>query len=401
MNFEGKHIVVAITGSIAAYKAPELVRQFIKAGAEVKVIMTPDATKFVSPLVLATVSKNEVLYQISSDAAWNNHVELGLWADLLLIAPCSANTLSKLANGICNNIVQAVYLSARCKVAIAPAMDEDMYAHPSTQKNMDTIRSFGNILIPAAFGELASGLIGQGRMPEPSELVNIAHELLFHKALTGKKVLINAGPTYEKIDPVRFIGNFASGKMGIALAQHCANLGAEVQLVLGPTTLTIQHSHINITKVVSADEMFNACNTHFSGSDIIILSAAVADYKPIHIAEQKIKKTSSEEAPSIQLEKTKDILAFFGKEKKAHQYVVGFALETNDEVKHAKEKLHTKNANLIVLNSLQEEGAGFGVDTNKITLIEKDSELAFPLMSKKDVASVIVDHIIKAHTCAN
>lgn len=401
MNFEGKHIVVAITGSIAAYKTPEIVRQFIKAGAEVKVIMTPDATKFVSPLVLATVSKNEVLYQISSDAAWNNHVALGLWADLLLIAPCSANTLSKLANGICDNIVQAVYLSARCKVAIAPAMDEDMYAHPSTQKNMDTISSFGNILIPAAFGELASGLIGQGRMPEPNELVNIAHELLFHKALTGKKVLINAGPTYEKIDPVRFIGNFASGKMGIALAQHCANLGAEVQLVLGPSTLTIQHSHINITKVVSADEMFNACNTHFPASDIIILSAAVADYKPIHIAEQKIKKTSSEGAPSIQLEKTKDILALFGKEKKAHQYVVGFALETNDEVKHAKEKLHTKNANLIVLNSLQEEGAGFGVDTNKITLIEKDSELAFPLMSKKDVASVIIDHIIKAQSCAN
>ena len=401
MNFEGKHIAVAITGSIAAYKTPELVRQFIKAGAEVKVIMTPDATKFVSPLVLATVSKNEVHYQISSDAAWNNHVELGLWADLLLIAPCSANTLSKLANGNCDTIVQAVYLSARCKVAIAPAMDEDMYAHPSTQKNMDTLRAFGNVIIPAAFGELASGLIGQGRMPEPNELVNIAHELLFNKVLSGKKVLINAGPTYEKIDPVRFIGNFASGKMGIALAQHCANLGAEVQLVLGPSTQTISHKQINITKVVSADEMFTACLSHLPSSDIIILSAAVADFKPTQIADQKIKKTKQEEAPSIQLEKTKDILAHIGKEKKAHQYVVGFALETNDELKYAKEKLHTKNANLIVLNSLQEEGAGFGVDTNKITLIEKDKELAFPLMSKKEVARIIVDHIIKAYTCAN
>lgn len=401
MNFEGKHIVVAITGSIAAYKTPELVRQFIKAGADVKVIMTPDATKFVSPLVLATVSKNEVHYQISSDAAWNNHVALGLWADLLLIAPCSANTLSKLANGNCDTIVQAVYLSARCKVAIAPAMDEDMYAHPSTQKNMDTLRTFGNVIIPAAFGELASGLIGQGRMPEPNELVNIAHELLFNKVLSGKKILINAGPTYEKIDPVRFIGNFASGKMGIALAQHCANLGAEVQLVLGPSTQTISHKQINITKVVSADEMFNACLSHLPTSDIIILSAAVADYKPTQIAEQKIKKTKLEDAPSIQLEKTKDILAHIGKEKKAHQYLVGFALETNNELANAKEKLHTKNANLIVLNSLQDSGAGFGVDTNKITLIEKDNELAFPLMSKKEVARIIVDHIIKAQTCAN
>ena len=401
MNFEGKHIVVAITGSIAAYKTPELVRQFIKAGADVKVIMTPDATKFVSPLVLATVSKNEVHYQISSDAAWNNHVALGLWAELLLIAPCSANTLSKLANGNCDTIVQAVYLSARCKVAIAPAMDEDMYAHPSTQKNMDTLRTFGNVIIPAAFGELASGLIGQGRMPEPNELVNIAHELLFNKVLSGKKILINAGPTYEKIDPVRFIGNFASGKMGIALAQHCANLGAEVQLVLGPSTQTISHKQINITKVVSADEMFNACLSHLPTSDIIILSAAVADYKPTQIAEQKIKKTKLEDAPSIQLEKTKDILAHIGKEKKAHQYLVGFALETNNELANAKEKLHTKNANLIVLNSLQDSGAGFGVDTNKITLIEKDNELAFPLMSKKEVARIIVDHIIKAQTCAN
>ena len=401
MNFEGKHILVAITGSIAAYKTPELVRQFVKAGADVKVIMTPDATKFVSPLVLATVSKNEVHYQISSDAAWNNHVALGLWADLLLIAPCSANTLSKLANGNCDTIVQAVYLSARCKVAIAPAMDEDMYAHPSTQKNMDTLRTFGNVIIPAAFGELASGLIGQGRMPEPNELVNIAHELLFNKVLSGKKILINAGPTYEKIDPVRFIGNFASGKMGIALAQHCANLGAEVQLVLGPSTQTISHKQINITKVVSADEMFNACLSHLPTSDIIILSAAVADYKPTHIADQKIKKTKLEDAPSIQLEKTKDILAHIGKEKKAHQYLVGFALETNNELANAKEKLHTKNANLIVLNSLQDSGAGFGVDTNKITLIEKDNELAFPLMSKKEVARIIVDHIIKAQTCAN
>jgi phosphopantothenoylcysteine decarboxylase/phosphopantothenate--cysteine ligase len=401
MNFEGKHIVVAITGSIAAYKTPELVRQFVKAGADVKVIMTPDATKFVSPLVLATVSKNEVHYQISSDAAWNNHVALGLWADLLLIAPCSANTLSKLANGNCDTIVQAVYLSARCKVAIAPAMDEDMYAHPSTQKNMDTLRTFGNVIIPAAFGELASGLIGQGRMPEPNELVNIAHELLFNKVLSGKKILINAGPTYEKIDPVRFIGNFASGKMGIALAQHCANLGAEVQLVLGPSTQTISHKQINITKVLSADEMFNACLSHLPTSDIIILSAAVADYKPTQIAEQKIKKTKLEDAPSIQLEKTKDILAHIGKEKKAHQYLVGFALETNNELANAKEKLHTKNANLIVLNSLQDSGAGFGVDTNKITLIEKDNELAFPLMSKKEVARIIVDHIIKAQTCAN
>ena len=401
MNFEGKHIVLAITGSIAAYKTPDLVRQFIKAGADVKVIMTPDATKFVSPLVLATVSKNEVHYQISSDAAWNNHVALGLWADLLLIAPCSANTLSKLANGNCDTIVQAVYLSARCKVAIAPAMDEDMYAHPSTQKNMDTLSTFGNVIIPAAFGELASGLIGQGRMPEPNELVNIAHELLFNKVLSGKKVLINAGPTYEKIDPVRFIGNFASGKMGIALAQQCANLGAEVQLVLGPSTQTISHKQINITKVVSADEMFNACLSHLPTSDIIILSAAVADYKPTHIADQKIKKTKLEDAPSIQLEKTKDILAHIGKEKKAHQYLVGFALETNNELANAKEKLHTKNANLIVLNSLQDSGAGFGVDTNKITLIEKDNELAFPLMSKKEVARIIVDHIIKAQTCAN
>ncbi len=397
MHLKGKKIILAISGSIAAYKTPELVRQFIKAGADVRVITTNAALDFVSELALATVSKNEVFSNVHSGASWNNHVEMGRWADAMLIAPCSANTLSKLANGLCDNLVCAVYLSAICPVFIAPAMDEDMWMHAATKRNLEQVKSFGNTIIPVAHGELASGLIGEGRMAEPAEIVQHLNHFFGQKKalpLQGKKALVTAGPTFEKIDPVRFIGNYSTGKMGFALAETLAEMGAEVTLVAGVVHLETKHPRIKTIKTESADEMATACETIFPETDITIMAAAVADYKPATFAEQKIKKTDA--AFEIKLERTKDILAGLGKLKKAGQLLVGFALETENEMEHARKKLQAKNADLIVLNSLQDAGAGFGHDTNKVTLITAFGAVSsLPLLSKKETAAAIINYLIE------
>ena len=395
MQLAGRKIILAISGSIAAYKTPELVRQFIKAGAEVRVIMTQAAADFVSPLSLETVSKHPVLHSVSDGSSWNNHVELGRWADVMLIAPCSANTLAKLAGGLCDNLLCAVYLSATCHVLIAPAMDEDMWHHDTTKANLDKVRSFGNQVIPVGHGELASGLVGEGRMAEPADIVTYVDEFLNKDLpLVGNKALVSAGPTYERIDPVRFIGNFSTGKMGIALAEALANAGAEVTLVLGPSNQKVDNTRIKIQYVESAAEMYEACVRAFENCHIAVMSAAVADYKPATKADQKIKKDG--DTLDIQLERTQDILAALGEKKSNQQYLVGFALETNDEEANAEQKLKKKNADLIVLNSLNDEGAGFGHDTNKVTLIGKDGyKKGLPLLSKQDVAKAIVAHIVK------
>lgn len=396
MNLEGKKIVLCITGSIAAYKTPELVRQMIKSGAEVKVICTEAATHFVSSLALSTVSKNEVLCHISDGNNWNNHVMLSRWADILLIAPCSANTLAKLAHGICDNLVNAVYLSAICPVMIAPAMDEDMWHHPSTKRNLECVKSFGNHVIPVANGELASGLIGEGRMAEPLDIVQHLIDFLHQQSylpLKGKKALVSAGPTYEKIDPVRFIGNFSTGKMGIALAENLAKLGAAVTLVLGPTHLSSHNTDIKTILVESAEEMFNSCVEVFPEMDIAIMAAAVADYKPKEKALQKIKKVG--DTLEISLTRNKDILAHLGSVKNKNQILVGFALETENEMANAMNKLAAKNADFIVLNSMQEVGAGFGGDTNKVCILGKDGiKKEIPLQSKTAVAEAIVNYIL-------
>ena len=396
MQLAGKKIILAITGSIAAYKTPHLVRLLVKAGAEVKVILTPAATDFVSPLALATVSKNPVHSNVSDNSAWNNHVEMGLWADVLLVAPCSANTLAKMAHGLCDNLVGAVYLSAKCPVLVAPAMDEDMWLHPSTKRNIDIIQSFGNTIIPVAHGELASGLIGEGRMAEPEEIVSFLFSFLQKKneqPLKGIKALVSAGPTYERLDPVRFIGNFSTGKMGIALAEALSDKGAEVTLVLGPSSLEMLNPKFEIRRVESAEEMYEACKKVFPSCKISILAAAVADYKPENIAPDKIKKQG--ETLSLTLTKTKDILATLGKTKKKGQTLVGFALETNNEKANALKKLKEKNADMIVLNSLRDEGAGFGHDTNKVTLIKANGKsVSLPLLSKKETAEEIVNQIM-------
>lgn len=394
---EGKKIILAVTGSIAAYKTPQLVRLMVKAGAEVKVLLTDAAGKFVSPLALATVSKHPVWNNISEEATWNNHVELGRWADALLVAPCSANTLAKLANGLCDNLVCAVYLSAICPVFIAPAMDEDMWHHPSTKANLDRLRSYGNRVLPVGYGELASGLTGDGRMAEPEEITSFLSAFFGSGAsLKGKKALITAGPTYERIDPVRFIGNFSTGRMGIALAETLSARGAEVTLVMGPTHLRTQNPAIRTIPVESAEEMYTACTMYFNTTDIAILSAAVADYRPKERAMEKIKKSS--EALDIALVPNPDILAHLGKIKQSGQLLVGFALETTNAVENARKKLQQKNADYIVLNSLQDEGAGFGVDTNKVTILAASgTEFALPLMDKKAVAAAIIDHILEQH----
>ena len=398
----GKNILLGVTGGIAAYKAAFLVRLLVKKGANVKVVMTHSAKEFVTPLTLSTLSKNEVFSSFTDEKEndsfkepkWNNHVELALWADLFLIAPATANTLSKMSNGTCDNLLLACYLSAKCPVYYAPAMDLDMYKHPSTAQTFEKLESFGNIQIPAAFGELASGLVGQGRMAEPEDIVSfLENDILKKLPLRGKKFLITAGPTYEAIDPVRFIGNHSSGKMGFAIAETAAELGAEVVLISGPTALKLENDFIKIIRVSSAEEMYNRAHEYFDKSDVAILSAAVADYRPLEIASEKIKKKEQEFI--LQLTKTKDILASLGEIKK-NQFLVGFALETENEEENAKLKLKKKNLDLIVLNSLRDKGAGFQTDTNKITLIGKDNKtLPFPVKPKKEVAKDILEYIIE------
>ena len=369
----GKNILLGITGGIAAYKTTFLVRLLIKAGAKVKIILTESASSFVSPLTLATLSKNPVLTNFvqedENSIDWNNHVELGLWADLMLVAPATANTLSKMANGTCDNLLLASYLSAKCPVFFAPAMDLDMYKHPSTKTSFEKLESFGNVMIPSTSGELASGLHGEGRMAEPEDILAfIQNHLSSGLPLGGKRVLITAGPTYEAIDPVRFVGNHSSGKMGYELAREAAALGAEVVLISGPSHLSMENEKVKLIKVVSADEMYDAAHSHFDNADIAITAAAVADYRPKTVAEQKIKK--SENDLNIALVKNRDILFSLG-EKKENQFLVGFALETENEVENAKKKLKKKNLDAIVLNSLNDAGAGFGKSTNKITFINK------------------------------
>lgn len=394
----GKKILVAVTGSIAAYKSALLVRQLVKAGAEVKVLMTPAAKEFITPLTLSTLSKNPVLSDFSAGPSgeWNNHVELGLWADIMVIAPASANTISKMAAGLCDNLLMAVYLSARCPVYFAPAMDLDMYRHPSTLSNLEKLKSFGNVIIPPGHGELASGLIGEGRMAEPEEIVEfLSSEIRRTLPLAGKKALVSAGPTYEAIDPVRFIGNHSSGKMGFAIAEELLRKGAEVRLVCGPNSLNLQSSNLHRIDVTSADEMYEACVREFSGADIAVMSAAVADYKPAEVAGKKIKK--SDAARTIELVPTKDILAELGRMKSAGQVLVGFALETDNEIANAKAKLERKNLDMVVLNSLRDKGAGFKGDSNKISIIDRDNKTYnFELKSKAEAAADIVAHIINA-----
>jgi len=391
---EGKKILLGVTGSIAAYKSAMLVRLLIKAGAEVKVILTPAAKEFVSPLTLSTLSRNPVLMDLVNEDTWQNHVALGRWADIMLIAPLSCNTLSKMASGTCDNLLMAVYLSATCKVAVAPAMDEDMWLHPATKRNLQIINNFENIVLPVDSGELASGLIGEGRMMEPAAMADwLKNHFSEGMPLSGKKVLITAGPTYEPIDPVRFIGNHSSGKMGLAIALELEKRGAEVTLIIGPNSLDIP-DYIKTIKVQTAAEMFEVCKDLFPNVDIAVMSAAVADFTPVISAQEKIKKSDAD--LSIAFTKTKDILKYLGENKKLSQFLIGFALETSDEENYAKKKLIEKNADLIVLNSLNDEGAGFGYDTNKITIFNKLGDAQyFDTKSKKEVAVDIVNSIIQ------
>ncbi|MEO6584366.1 MAG: bifunctional phosphopantothenoylcysteine decarboxylase/phosphopantothenate--cysteine ligase CoaBC [Ferruginibacter sp.] len=390
---QGKKILIGVTGSIAAYKSAILVRLLVKEGAIVKVIMTPSSKAFISALTLATLSKNDVLSELTNNDSWANHVMLGRWADVFLIAPLSCNTLAKLANGQCDNLLTAVYLSASCPVIVAPAMDEDMWQHASVKNNIAKLRDFGDAIIPVENGELASGLFGNGRMAEPEALISSLQNF-FKTAqdLSTKKILITAGPTYEKIDPVRFIGNHSTGKMGIALAEECLMRGANVTLILGPTSQALP-KNLHIIHVQSAEEMYNAAIDIFPGCDVAILSAAVADYAPASVAIEKIKKEG--DTLTLNLVKTKDILKAAGKLKTGKQILVGFALETDDEKNNALKKMSEKNADLIVLNSLQEAGAGFGHDTNKIIIFDKNGgEHDFGLKSKKEIATDIINTIM-------
>jgi phosphopantothenoylcysteine decarboxylase/phosphopantothenate--cysteine ligase len=402
---QGKKILLGVSGGIAAYKTAYLVRLFIKAGAHVQVIMTPASKDFVTPLTLSTLSKNPVYSDffnteddtessIQNNSVWNNHVDLALWADYMIIAPATANTLAKMANGVCDNLLMAIYLSAVCPVYFAPAMDLDMYKHPSTVANFNTLKSFGNIVIPAEIGELASGLSGEGRMAEPENIITFLETDIASKLpLRGKKIMITAGPTYEAIDPVRFIGNHSSGKMGYDIANCAASLGAEVILVSGPTHLTVTQNSIQVERVTSAQEMHDVCHHYFKEVDVMIAAAAVADYRPSTVATQKIKK--SDATFTIPLEKTIDILHSLGMSKK-EQFLIGFALETENEIENAKLKIQKKNLDLIVLNSLNDEGAGFGKPTNKITFITNSFEIeALPLQSKEKVAQDILNKVIQ------
>ena len=393
MSLENKKIIIGITGGIAAYKINYLVRDFVKAGAEVRIVMTKPTEDFVSPLTLSTLSRNKVYTDFyDENKTWNNHVELALWADVMLIAPCTANTLAKIANGICDNFLMAVYMSAKCPVIIAPAMDLDMYAHPAVTRNLNIIESFGHKIIPAEYGELASGLIGQGRLAEPETIFRtVGNEFTdTDAAFAGKKILITAGPTYENIDPVRFIGNHSSGKMGFDLAKEAAKRGAEVVLVSGPSSQKTDDKNIKVYRVTSAREMFDEVFKHYENADIAIMSAAVADYTPKVKATEKIKK--NEQELTIELIKNKDILRTMG-EKKTHQFLVGFALETQNEEENAKGKLVKKNLDMIVLNSLRDEGAGFANATNKIKIFTPTEEQSFTLKSKEEVACDILNFI--------
>ena len=398
MNFlGGKKILLGISGGIAAYKTPLLVRELIKNGAEVRVVITPSAKDFVTPLTLSTLSKNPVLSTFTANdfdnPIWNDHVELGLWADILLIAPATSNTISAMSNGRCNNLLLAVYLSAKCPTFIAPSMDLDMYAHPSNQKNISILKSYGNHIFPVDEGQLASGLVGKGRMIEPKEIVkNIITFFNPIMPLKDKRILITAGPTYEAIDPVRFIGNHSSGKMGFALAKVAIELGAEVILISGPSEEKISHPSVSVIKVMSAEKMFEKVKKYYSSVDIAISSAAVSDFKPKNYKAQKIKKNQN--IQSIELSPTKDILAYMG-EKKKDQYLVGFALETENEIDNAKLKLKIKNLDGIVLNSLNDKGSGFSSSTNKITFIHNDNTIkTFPLQSKTECAQHIFEQIL-------
>ncbi|MBF4505533.1 bifunctional phosphopantothenoylcysteine decarboxylase/phosphopantothenate--cysteine ligase CoaBC [Flavobacterium sp. JLP] len=393
----GKKILLGVSGGIAAYKTASLVRLFIKAGAHVQVIMTPASKDFVTPLTLSTLSKNPVhssfFNEDDQDAVWNNHVDLALWADFMLIAPATANTLSKMTTGNCDNLLIATYLSAKCPVYFAPAMDLDMYKHPSTLASFSALKQFGNVMIPAESGELASGLSGEGRMAEPENIIAFLEADLESKLpLKGKKILVTAGPTYEAIDPVRFIGNHSSGKMGFDIANEAAKLGAKVILVAGPTHLKVKNNLIEVVNIISAQEMYDACHLYYDEADVMIAAAAVADYRPKVVALQKIKKTTDEF--SIELEKTKDILASLGAIKK-NQFLIGFALETQNEIENAKLKIQKKNLDLIVLNSLQDEGAGFKKETNKITFIDKNFKIEpMELKSKESVAVDILNKVL-------
>ncbi|TJZ59745.1 bifunctional phosphopantothenoylcysteine decarboxylase/phosphopantothenate--cysteine ligase CoaBC [Sphingobacterium olei] len=395
MSLKDKNILLGVCGSIAAYKIASLIRLLVKAEAHIQVVMTPDATQFITPLTLSTLSNNPVLvdYFNPKTGEWNNHVHLGLQSDLIIIAPASANTIGKMANGLCDNLLTAIYLSAKCPVYLAPAMDLDMWKHTSTQRNIALLESYGNIIIPPGNGELASGLVGEGRLAEPEEILSfLVDHITTPLPLKGKRALVTAGPTHEAIDPVRFIGNHSSGKMGYAIAARLEQLGADVTLVSGPTALKIPH-HVTAVAVQSAAQMFDACKAVFQQADIIVMSAAVADYTPTEVADQKIKKKT--EDFSIALKKTTDILARLGKEKREDQTLVGFALETNNELEHAIDKLQRKNLDLIVLNSMQDSGAGFAADTNKVTMINRAGDIqTYDLKSKEDVAKDICTRII-------
>ena len=393
----GKKVLLGISGGIAAYKTPNLVRCLIKKGAEVKVVMTDSAKDFVTPLSLSTVSKNPVHSSFKSDdedGVWNNHVELGLWADFMLICPATANTLFKMANGNCDNLLLGVYLSCKSETFFAPAMDLDMYKHQSTKESINKLISFGNILIPPAHGELASGLSGEGRLPEPHEIVDfIEKHYSKNLPLEGKKVLISAGPTIEELDPVRYISNHSSGKMGYSLAETALSLGAEVKLISGPTNQSISSENIKIVHIKTGNELLEAIRNDYNNSDIVIMAAAVSDYKPIEFSEKKIKKDNNE--LNIKFEKTTDILFELGQNKK-NQILVGFALENNNELSNAINKLEKKNLDLIVLNSLNDEGAGFGYDTNKITVVDCSGNVTpYKLKKKNEVADDVFKHIIE------
>ena len=391
---KGKKIVLGITGSIAAYKACQIIRLLVKAGAEVQVVITPSGKEFITPITLSALTQKPVISEFFAqrDGTWHSHVALGLWADAMLIAPCTASTLGKMAHGVADNMLITTYLSMKAPVFIAPAMDLDMYAHPTTQQNLDTLRSFGNHIIEPQSGFLASGLEGKGRMEEPEKIVEVL-DVFFSKSLplTGKNILITAGPTYEKIDPVRFIGNYSSGKMGFALAEECARRGAHVKLVAGPVAIQAKHENIQRIDVESGEEMYQAAVQHFPDCDAAILCAAVADYRPAEQADKKLKREADDLL--LRLVPTRDIAAELGRMKSNEQVLVGFALETNDEETNAQKKLVKKNLDFIVLNSLQNKGTCFRSDENQITIISRNSKIEYPKKPKKDVASDIIDNL--------